>query len=352
MEFTDIKVTDDDEDYMRVDRLYNSISSFSHIFGYGWGSELDAYIVARPDGQLYYTAYGNGLARDFSLTTMSATMRGAMQRVVTASALQEELVGSTDEYEVFKSAADLPDWRMESLYEDAQNAGYVQSGETSVGDIFTDNVNGPARIIRVPEGYQMFMVGTSVQDAFEGVFDVAGRLVRAWVHGEPQRYVSYRWGYRWRPATAGISPSRSLGERIVEMSDYRGNVFHFEYDGFGRVVRVNGGRLGYAAYRYDENGDLRWQRDASGGIFQYLYDNDHDLISASFPQGAPLLLGYQGHDGYLTSLHCPDGTEYQFAKLKDGNGYTTGMRVIKTPNRGVTETQEFDSEHLGVYSYC
>ncbi|MGB8910162.1 MAG: hypothetical protein WCC84_15560 [Candidatus Cybelea sp.] len=337
----DVAVTDEGEDYMRVNRVYNSLSSFSNIFGFGWGSELDTNLVPRPDGELWYTGFGNGLSREFSPVYHAATDSKKMVSTLEKGALEDALIGSSDEQKAFETLTDP--WYIMQVYKDMRHAGYLPPNDATIGAMFSDSRHGPARVVAVSDGYQIDMLEDSTQPAFEALFDDSGKLIRGWVHGEPQKFVSYSWGT--------INNNSALGERVITMADYRGNVFHFRYDGRGRVVGINAGRFGVITYGYDADGDLVWERDASSGSIRYVYDAYHDLTRIEYPHGQPTILGYEGASGRLISLQCSDGTAYEFQVLSKEGDAATSMRVVT--QKGTSRTSEtMNSSDMGVHAYC
>lgn len=339
--FTDVAVTSDADDYMRVKRLYSSLSTFSHIFGYGWGSDLDTNLVVRPDGVLWLTQYGNGFTRVFSET--SNTNPNAMLNEIEGGALQEGMIGSDDELAAYSKESS---WDVMNLYQSMRNEGYLAPGQTMVGAVFSDYANGFARVVAVPEGYQLVILGNDRQWPLDALFDGAGKLIRIWVHGHPEQFISYGWS----SDAVGHHTLAALS-CVLSMSDYRGNVFRFQYDTpCGRVKHIDAGRFGAIDYRYDGKGDLRSERDSSG-LYRYLYDDYHDLTGIDPPHGDPLIFKYADHVGTLKSLQCSDGTTYEFTVLSQANGYATSMRVDK--KEGTTTTSEtMGSSQLGVYTYC
>ena len=299
--FVDLAATSEAEDYMRVNLVYNSISTFSHVFGYAWGSDLDTNLVTLPDGRLWYTAYGNGFARVFS--QVPDTDPSKMLNQIEGGSIQEGVIGSRDELEAYSK--DLSTWYVMDLYESMRYAGYLVPGETPSGAVFNDYENGPARVVSFPEGYQLIILGNSAQAPLEADFDNGGRLVRAWVHNDPQQFVTYRWG-------AIAIKGNTLGERdrVLAMTDYRGNIFKFTYDRTnGRVNRIETNRFGDVEYGYDERDNLAWERGASG-LYRFSYDSYHNLTRIDLPRGNPIVFSYASNAGYLRSVQCSDGTIY------------------------------------------
>lgn len=339
----ELAATSEVEDYMRVKLVYNSISNFSHVFGYAWGSDLDTNLVTLPDGRLWYTAYGNGFTRVFSQVSSSDSAN--MLNQIEDGSIQEGAIGSRDELEAYSK--DLSEWYVMDLYESMRYAGYLVPGETPAGVVFSDYENGPARVVSFPEGYQLIILGNSAQDPLEADFDNGGRLVRAWVHNDPQHFVAYRWG-------AIAIKGNNLGERdrVLEMNDYRGNIFNFTYNhNNGRVIRIATNRFGAVEYGYDESDNLAWQRGASG-LYRFSYDNYHNLTRIYLPKGNPMIFSYASIAGYLKSLQCSDGTIYEITKLSEKNGLATSVRVETRRKNGTTTSQTMTSSELGVYTYC
>lgn len=339
VDFTDAAISDDLQDHMRIERVYNSMATFSGLFGVGWGSEPDSYVLARPDNKLQYYFYGGGAAR--TLTSYTLALSGSSSDIITAAAVKEGLVESADEYRGFEQAGDIT---QEDLYQSMLGNGYLEPPRIAVGETFWGQIYGPVRVIRVEDGYQLAAPGAGTQeDPFEGLFDEQGRLIRTWAYGNPQRFVSYRYG-TYRKACDGQ-------RRLLAMRDYRGYAFRFSYDCGGRVTKIDGGRLGIARYRYDNAANLVWSRDMSGRVSTYSYDDNNDLTRITYTDRAPEMFQYPAHNGRLTALQCSDGTKYTFTPTRDSSGHTTSMRVTRT-QAGETTTYTYAEDELGGYTYC
>jgi YD repeat-containing protein len=338
VEFTDIAVTSDREDYMRIKRVYNSNSPFNHVFGFGWGTESDTNLLPLPDGELWYTAFGNGLSSEFSETSSSDPAK--MLNEIETGTLQEGLIGSADEKEAYSN---LPQWAVMNSYQALRYSGYLAPSEIAAGHLLTNHDTGPARVFAVPEGYQLFILDSPASWPFEALFDNGGKLIRAWVHDQPHRFVSYQWK---------SLKGKFLGDsdRIFLMTDYRGNLFRLSYDNSGRVTRIDAGRFGSAQYSYDRSGNLISVRDKSGTL-GYTYDVYHDLTRIDYPQGGSVTFQYEGGSGYLTSLQCRDGKAYEFQRLSGEAGAATSMRIV-TKEGGAETTEVVNDSDLGVRGYC
>src|SRR5689334_11683133 len=50
----------------KVERVYNSKTSFKGYFGWGWGTEYEVYLTVSPDGGVTVHEYGGGATNRFT----------------------------------------------------------------------------------------------------------------------------------------------------------------------------------------------------------------------------------------------------------------------------------------------
>jgi YD repeat-containing protein len=334
--FTDATDSNGSEDYMKVERVYNSTSEFSGIFGFGWGTEQETSLLTKVDGTLQYTAYGGGATTQ--LTPLSRKTPLAPFTIVGA-ATQTRMIDSDAELRLFETDTAHPDVQFRQ-YVSFLKSGVLQPPETSVGELFTGESFGLVRVVRVEEGYQMFKLARpdcAGCPAFEGLFDRRLRLIRAWEHGQHGRFVVYRYD--------------DSSDRLSEMRDYRGNTYSFTYDHYDRVVLITTGSHKTSRYKYDVSGNLIWEKDTDAHVFRYSYDFNHDLTEIVYQDKPPMRMTYPKHDGQLGSLTCSDGRHYTFVD-EPGGGDTPTIDVRETRGTSILTTDRITPEGYGIYQYC
>jgi YD repeat-containing protein len=256
----------------KIERTYNSKTPFKGIFGSGWGSELDVYLVVEADGTVTVHEYGGGAEVSFTdpaegtlelETAIEDLSRAARKRGLSGAAL--------DAYR-----ARL---RRGASFRRDEWAARVRKGELRFRDVpiglrLALSRSSRQWLLRVPQGWLRAMENGRLQR-----FDPRGRLER--ISDANGHYVELRYGANGKP------------EAVV---DDLGRSIRLEYDARGLVRRAvaddGRGKVSHAAYRYDARDRLVASVDYGGNRYTYEYDERFNLRRIGYSDGTDLSIAY------------------------------------------------------------
>lgn len=110
-------------------------------------------------------------------------------------------------------------------------------------------------------------------------YDEIGRLVRVWdAENNTTEYAYYDW-----------ETGQDNGDLVINVTDARGNVTHFQYGEAGELLSITDPELNTTHYQYDANYNITRIIDAEGYQFNYEYDAVNNLIVryAPYKEGQP-----------------------------------------------------------------
>jgi|GEM_PF-5138396 len=276
---------------LRVQRNYNSRSQFDGIFGFGWGSDFEGFLLPSADGSVVIQEFGGGEKSRFSPKEFSkADLTKVVDRLATAwaekdkgaglkiSALKEQLLGN----------ANLRDEKSRDLGIFPELAEGTKLYSTQRGDKQTVSVIKGGFVREFADGKrELFNVKVDVAD--QGV-DPAKRRVLKGVYklgrvADPIRkaQVFYEYDKKGRlevvtdKATQQIRFRYNDFDKVIEVSDKKNNKATYEYCDTGGVA--------FNSAKKCSRGDLVKSKDTSGSSYSYQYDSLHNLTRIGNPKG-------------------------------------------------------------------
>jgi YD repeat-containing protein len=291
MGFTDLEHDELSSPFqIKIQRTYNSRSQFDGIFGYGWGSDYEAFLLPSSDGSVVIQESGGGdktrfLPKDFS----KAELAKQVDRLLEAYAKKEKAAASRvkDMREKLLADANERDELSRTLGIFPEMAVGTKLFSTQRGDKQTVTVIKGGYVREYADGKQeLFNVKVDVADQgldparrriLKGVFK-ASRLV------DPVRKAQIFYEYDKSGRLTTITDKKNQTVRVAyneagkirEVVDLRGNKATYEY------CEVGSGN--YNSAKKCGRGDLVRSRDTSGGVYSYQYDALHNLVRIGFPK--------------------------------------------------------------------
>ncbi len=337
----DVDDSGDSGGLMRIERGYNSTTTFSGLFGYGWGSWQDQNLAMRPDGKIQFTVFGGG-----STTVLESTRDEAapdpMPQLIDA-AQQAQMVGSDDENQRYRVMMGKQDTDAQNQYEAFLKTGVLSPPNVELGEMYRGQAVGMtwSRVVRVPEGYQVTKIADpacSACENFAGIFNARGKLLRSWLPGKPHQFVAYEY---------------DDNDRLVAMQDYDRKRYAFTYDADGHVTKIDAGAQRQAVYTYksypDATADLISSRSVTGRLLQYKYDDNDDLTEVTYTDKRTLRATYPGGDGSVGTLDVPGRDEVRFERSSTAKPTVT---MTTTSPAGAVTTARFDPDHYKQQTLC
>jgi YD repeat-containing protein len=258
---------------INLERVYNSKTPFTGMFGVGWGTPYEVRIARIGDGSLLVHEHGGGAENLFFPRTPS---QDAIARTIDA------LVGAYRTEAPAATGADLESYRVRLRtdatwraieWERLRARKLVEDplpppeGEELISNRFSHQV-----IRRVSDRYER-----RNDDGTTETFDADGRLIAIADSKHNRLDLSYRDG------------------KLASLKDGFGHEIALTYEANSRLVtRATGSDGKVARYRYNDAGEMVEARDADGNTYNYQWSSDgrHNLTSIGYSDGTAMSIWY------------------------------------------------------------
>jgi uncharacterized protein DUF6531 len=301
---------------MNLERVYNSKTPFSGIFGVGWGTAYEVYITRIGDGSLVVHEHGGGAENSFFPRNPSPELVTSAIEALGVAYHSEKPAASVAELDSYRAHLKTDArWRAEEwerLREKKllEEAPAPPDGQELVSDQFSHQV-----IKRVGDRYQRRNDNGTVE-----TFDDNGHLIE--IADRNHNHVAF--GYQDSIASTSCSskPSRT-GCKLTSLKDNFNHEITLSYDtDTGLVTSAVGSGSKTAHYRYNRAREMTEAKDADGNIYHYQWSADgrHDLISVGYADGTAMSIWYY-----------PVEISENVRAVRDGDGTLTHYRYEPTP---------------------
>lgn len=290
----------------KIERVYNSKSDFTGMFGYSWGTEYETKLKQDPDGSVIVTEFGGGADNRFvSKNFKKENLDKGIAQLIEA-AKKSGMVSNAkqiDDYKI-KLASDF-EYRSKQ-YSMFVNKGLVPKVNTAEGAQFTSTKYLYQYITKVKGGYVRVMDGGNIQK-----FNEAGRLVQ--VMDRNKNFINF--GY-------------DKNGHMVQLIDHQNRKMTLYYNKQNLVEKIVGESGKYALYKYTPDGLLSYARD-DGGIentYKYTADQYKNLTEIGYlsdkdakKQPKRMIISYYGLDKNVNvkSVINTDGSTNEYEYIKD-----------------------------------
>jgi YD repeat-containing protein len=329
----------------RIERIYQSKSSHTGWFGFGWGSRYETSLEFEADGSILAKDYGGGSETTF-IPQSGLRPQSQIVAEVIAAANQTHLFGS--DAARTRYALNLRDKdTLKSEWTRYRNQGLIEPAMPPVGEAFYDSAH-QQKLERVPEGFQRQALNKTFSaygsiGAFSGefeTFDLNGLLIRIW--DSRNNFVAIRYTSKQQPK---------------EIYDNYGKEFLLAFNNNGSLARVRdaSGRVATYEYRYNRKNpsftfwgnDLARYTDINGNVYTYDYDGIHDLTRVQYPDHSSMRLAYDGQTGRVAKAVRTDGrvTTYTYGSFDSH----TNSKLVSVHTAGGTEFYVYLSSDDGSY---
>lgn len=276
---------------LKVQRTYNSRSQFDGLFGFGWGSDFEGFLLPSGDGSVVIQESGGGEKTRFSPKEFSkADLTKQVDRLVAAYMEKEKGTGikASELRESLMNSANERDEKGRDLGVFPELPEGTKLYSTQRGDKQTVSVTKGGYVREFADGKrELFNVKVSVVD--QGV-DPAKRRVLKGVYklgrvADPIRkaQVFYEYDKNGRLETVTDKGTQMLrlkyseDGKITEITDKKGAKSRYWY--------CESGGVAFNSAKKCSKGDLVKSQDTAGGIYSYQYDSLHNLVRIGNPKG-------------------------------------------------------------------
>lgn len=275
---------------LKVQRTYNSRSQFDGVFGYGWGSDYEAFLLPSADGSVVIQESGGGDKTRFSPEKFSKSdLESYVVKLLDVYAKKEKVAASKIKELKDKLIADA-----NARDEMSRTLGVFP--ELPIGTKLFSTQRGDKQSVTVIKGGYVREYSDGKQELFNTKVDVSDQGIdparRRVLKGvlkvsrlvDPVRKAQVFYDYDAKGMLNVISDKKSQTVRIrynesgkvLEVVDSKGNKANYEYCDTGGTAYNSAKKCG--------KGDLVRSKDTSGGIYTYRYDSLHNLISIGYPK--------------------------------------------------------------------
>jgi YD repeat-containing protein len=307
----------------KIERVYNSKSDFTGIFGYSWGTEYETHLAVDPDGSLIISEFGGGannrfVARNYSEKDLEASINS-----LTEAAKKSSIVSTAKDVDDYKKRLHTNfDFRAKQ-YAIFVNKGLVPRKVVADGTQYTSTNYQYQYITKVKGGYVRVLEVGGVQK-----FNEAGKLVQ--LMDRNKAYINF---------------SYDKNGRMVQLVDNQNRKMDISYNQQGLVEKVKGESGKSAEFRYSKEGLLSYSKDDGGveNTYKYTQDQFLNITEIGYPgdkdaKGQPkkMTILYYPADksSSVKAVFNPDGTsnEYEYTKDPKNKDYYAVRVLLKEAN--------------------
>lgn len=277
---------------LKLERTYNSRSQYEGMFGYGFGTEYESFLLTSADGSVVVQESGGGERTRFSPKEFS---KKALDDFIAALIKAKAMKGaqySKDDQERLARNADYRD-------EEGRNLGI--SPKLPVGTKLYSSERGDKQTVTVTKDGFLREFADGKKSFFQTKVKVKDSGVG------PQRRVLevYRITRFEDPGTKLVLNFRynKNNGNLEEISDGKMQSLRFTMNSEGKVVQVQDKMGKKATYKYCASarynskdrcsgGDLVESLDAGGNLYKLEYDEVHNLTKIVYTDGTAEEIAY------------------------------------------------------------
>ncbi len=297
----------------KIERVYNSKTSFKGIFGFGWGTEYEVKLTVSADGSIVVHEYGGGAENRFTAAFNAQELDKAVE-MISDAARKSGSIGSAGQLEEYKKKL-----KTNANYRNEQWQEFVERKKLE------------RRVL--PNGAQLH----SVRYTYQYITKVAGGYVRTFDSGKIEKFNDAGKLVRISDKNNNfIELSYGKDGHLQKLVDNFNRKIFFVFNNQGLLEKLTGEGGKMATYGYNQIGQLTRSQDVDGNVYTYKYDKRHNMIEIGYQDKTTLAMTYYGperHDN-IKSVKDRDGTitEYGYDTDKsDPNHYSVSVK-IKAPD--------------------
>jgi YD repeat-containing protein len=282
--YSDISQKSGDHE-LNLTRTYNSKSTETGWFGYGWGTSFEQRLLVMPDGSAVVHDLSTQKNERYSMQDKDVLQSG-VEKIV-AVVVGKDGLGVEAASELRSKLLLSEELRISKVRE------YAIKTQLADGVKLHSTECSKASISRNRDEYQRIKCSKGVD-----YFDLAGRLIR-------QEDENYKVVIHY----AGDHPDR--------ISDSLGQELSLTWDATGHLVEAKSKQDAPAIkYRYDEKNNLVFSSEAEGNDAAYVYDDKHKLTGVGFINQSHIELKYD-EAGRIKELNDSNAPKMSYSYRKD-----------------------------------
>jgi YD repeat-containing protein len=308
----------------KFERIYNSQTNYTGMFGGGWGNEYETRLQQDPDGSLLVSEYGGGADNRFvSKNFKNENVDASVNRLVEVAKKSGMLASQAQVQEYQKRLKSDYDFRARQ-YSIFVNKGTLPKVPVQEGSQFLSTKYLYQYITKVKGGYVRVKEGGDIQK-----FNEAGRLVQ--IMDRNKNFINFEY---------------DKNGRMIQLIDNQNRKMVLTYNQQNLVDKIVGESGKYAMFKYSPDGLLAYSRDDVGEENSFAYTKDVlknlseiGYLKTKDAKGKPqrMQIAYYGRDKdwAVKSVVNRDGSSNEYEYFKDQKDpYYQGVRVLNKDSEG------------------
>jgi YD repeat-containing protein len=276
---------------LKVERGYNSRTLFNGMFGFGWCSAFETSLDITPEGNLKFIECGSGVetlyqAKNFTEKDIDRTVKTIIEKVRGENASAPQAYFSDLEKRLKTEAALRGEYanKYGIIRPVAEKTKFYANGRET--DFIEKTGNNYSR---------------QATDGTTQKFKLNGRLEK--VFDKNGNYLTFNYD----------------GKLLRDITDNAGRKISFQYHENGKVKFITGPGNLKTEYKFKNLNDLVWVKASSGNIYQYEYDDLHNLTKIIFPDKTTKEMAYNKNKDWIISYKDQEGCveSYDYRQSED-----------------------------------
>lgn len=315
----------------KIERVYNSKTSFKGMFGFGWGNEYEVYLTVDADGSVVVREYGGGAENRFSPVAFNAQELDGAVTMISGVAQKAGAIGSAGQLDTYKKKLRADAAFRNTEWEKFRTQGKLKPRQLAKGTYLHSNRFSYQYITKVDTGYvRVFDNGKSEW------FNEDGHLVK--ITDKNHNFVDLTYG---------------RDGKLQKLVDNFNRKMFFAFNSEGLLEKIQGENNKQADFKYNELGELTWAKDVEGNIYTYKYDKDkrHNMVEIGYPDHTSMELSYYPRAQFenVRTVKDRDGTltEYKYdIDSADHGHYTVSVDVKGSDGKEISASKyEYLNKH-------
>ncbi|MBS1961895.1 MAG: hypothetical protein JST04_06750 [Bdellovibrionales bacterium] len=305
----------------KIERVYNSKSPYNGIFGWGWGSDYEAYLTVESDGSVLVSEAGGGAQNRFSAPTFNAKELEAAVAQIASVAQHAGAIGSGAQLESYKKQLRTNAEFRNNEWSKWRAQGKIQARKLPVGAKLVSNRFAFQWITVTKNGYVR-----STDTGRTETFDANGRILK--VQDKNGNFINLAY---------------NRDGKIEKIQDNLNRKMYLSYNKLGKVEKIQAENNKIAEYRYNDLGEMSYSRDTDGNVYTYKFSSDkrHNLVEIGYSDKTTMKIAYWGRDKLenVKSVKDRDNsiTEYTYDKVPgEKNSLKVGVVLKSAEGRPIS----------------
>ncbi len=290
---------------LKVIRTYNSRSLFNGIFGFGWCSDFETSLEVTGDSNVKIKECGGGQEVVFSPREMTKKDVDTTINAILVKMKSDKKIGQTEAF--YKDMAT-------KLYED--------------DDLRSEYARQYGIQPSIKEGTKYFAKGREVENV---IFSKA-YYTRNLVDGSSQRFNLQGKLTHIYDKNGNFLKLEYEKDQLKEVADNNSRRLVFKFYPNKKVKTITGPNGLLAEYRFSNLDDLSSVRNAWAKVYNFEYDDLHNLTKAAWPDKTFIALRYDKKNdwvmGFTDREKCTETYNYEFAQNDPRSHYWSTVKKV------------------------